>query len=53
MPYCSLYDQGYTSIDCCKNTLKNSSFLSSNGISYLPAFKLEDQTKERNSRLPK
>jgi FAD synthetase len=53
MPYCSLYDQGYTSIDCCKNTLKNNSLLLSNGISYLPAFRLEDQTKERNSRLPK
>ena len=50
LPYCVLYDQGYTSIDSTKNTIKNISLLKLDGTTYLPAFMLEKQEFERNSR---
>ena len=53
IPYCSLYDQGYTSIDSNQNTIRNQCLLSSDLISYLPAFKLENPNAERCSRIKK
>ncbi|KAG7299793.1 hypothetical protein JYU34_016802 [Plutella xylostella] len=53
VPYCSLYDQGYTSIGSTLNTWPNPSLAykdSSGRISYLPAWKLEDGSLERQGR---
>jgi FAD synthetase len=47
--YCELYDLGYTSLGSIQNTRPNS-FLK-NGDSFLPAFMLQDQSKERFGRL--
>ena len=50
LPYCKLYDQGYTSIDNTQNTVRNENLLKSDGFSYLPAYMLENQEAERYSR---
>jgi 3'-phosphoadenosine 5'-phosphosulfate sulfotransferase (PAPS reductase)/FAD synthetase len=50
LPYCSLYDQGYTSIDNTQNTIRNSGLLKEDGISYMPAYMLQNQDAERDSR---
>ncbi len=50
LPYCELYDKGYTSIGNTQNTSKNFFLLNTDGISYLPSFKLEDEKNERNFR---
>lgn len=50
LPYCKLYDQGYTSIDNTQNTVRNENLLKSDGFSYLPAYMLENQEAERDSR---
>jgi hypothetical protein len=50
LPYCELYDKGYTSIGNSQNTSKNFFLLKTDGISYLPSFMLEDERNERNSR---
>ncbi len=47
IPYCILYEQGYTSIDNTQNTVKNECLLSDDLISYLPAFKLDNPKTER------
>jgi 3'-phosphoadenosine 5'-phosphosulfate sulfotransferase (PAPS reductase)/FAD synthetase len=49
LPYCSLYDQGYTSLDSTTSTLKNNFLLKEDG-QYLPAYLLENQESERCSR---
>ena len=49
LPYCSLYDRGYTSIDSQLNTVPNQDLLKENG-EYLAAYWLEDQDAERKSR---
>jgi FAD synthetase len=52
LPYCSLYDLGYTSLGEVHNTIKNP-FLKYelDGIElYKPAYMLEDEDKERESR---
>lgn len=48
IPYCSLYDRGYTSIGNSKNTVFNSALRTKNG--YLPAHLLEDGNLERVGR---
>jgi len=48
IPYCSLYDQGYTSLGTLTNTLPNEYLRTSNGFN--AAFDLEDPEKERNGR---
>lgn len=53
IPYCCLYDQGYTSIDNKINTIRNECLLSKDGSSYLPAFKLDNPNAERSSRIKK
>ena len=50
LPYCSLYDNGYTSIDSTLNTVPNKELLAPNGIDYLPAWMLQNQSSERFSR---
>ncbi|KAG7822274.1 hypothetical protein KL920_001142 [Ogataea angusta] len=49
--YCSLYDQGYTSIGGIDNTVKNP--LLRLGDKYLPAYMLDDDCHERLSRCDK
>lgn len=50
LPYCSLYDDGYTSIGNTNNTVKNPALRKDDG-SYLPAYQLADGSLERNSRV--
>ncbi|EFJ40692.1 hypothetical protein VOLCADRAFT_99481 [Volvox carteri f. nagariensis] len=50
VPYCSLYDHGYTSLGGTGNTLPNSALRSSDG-SYEPAYKLADGRLERVGRV--
>lgn len=50
VPYCELYDRGYTSIGAETDTLPNPELKQKDG-SYSPAFKLKDGTKERAGRL--
>lgn len=54
VPYCCLYDRGYTSIGSKLNTHPNPKLLSSskNGetATYLPAYMLEDENEERQGR---
>jgi len=47
--YCSLYDEGYTSIGAVTDTLPNVSLKRADG-SYAPAYDLVDGTQERNGR---
>lgn len=58
LPYCNLYDIGYTSLGNVKNTQPNPHLLidgltdeSSNEKKYLPAYKLIDENWERSGRL--
>lgn len=48
IPYCSLYDRGYTSLGGTDNTIRNPA-LETDG-EYLPAYKLSDDLKERLGR---
>lgn len=50
LPYCSLYDQGYTSIDNTQNTVRNTGLLKADGVSYMSAYMLQNQDAERDSR---
>lgn len=53
VPYCSLYNRGYTSIGSVVNTWPNPSLASTDEYgfqSYLPAWRLEDPTEERAGR---
>jgi len=53
LPYCSLYDRGYTSIGCQSNTVPNEGlqFTDENGkVQYRPAYTLEDTSAERTGR---
>jgi len=52
VPYCSLYDQGYTSIGSRSTTTRNSLLKDPNNPSlYLPAYTLIDKSAEREGRL--
>ncbi|GIL79130.1 hypothetical protein Vretifemale_8518 [Volvox reticuliferus] len=50
VPYCSLYDHGYTSLGAIDNTLPNSALRRADG-SYEPAYKLADGRLERVGRV--
>lgn len=50
LPYCSLYDVGYTSLGNIHDTIPNPSLLKPNG-GYSPAYLLQDWSKERAGRL--
>uniref|UniRef100_A0A915L3F8 FAD synthase n=1 Tax=Romanomermis culicivorax TaxID=13658 RepID=A0A915L3F8_ROMCU len=54
VPYCKLYDEGYTSLGDYNNTAKNPAlkFLDESGrVVYKPAYELRDGTLERASRI--
>lgn len=53
VPYCELYDKGFTSLGNTVNTTKNPSlmnFKTNEEEAYLPAYKLLIESKERNGR---
>eukprot|EP00211_Chloroparvula_japonica_P014588 CAMPEP_0119119028 /NCGR_PEP_ID=MMETSP1310-20130426/699_1 /TAXON_ID=464262 /ORGANISM="Genus nov. species nov., Strain RCC2339" /LENGTH=240 /DNA_ID=CAMNT_0007108439 /DNA_START=43 /DNA_END=765 /DNA_ORIENTATION=- len=49
LPYCVLYDNGYTSIGSKGNTERNEDLKQCDG-SYLPAYMLQDGSRERHGR---
>lgn len=56
LPYCELYDQGYTSVGTVSNTVPNPALRvlsNSHRISYKPAWMLEDASLERAGRIKK
>lgn len=55
VPYCKLYDQGYTSLDGMEDTFPNPALLLMGGQtkSYLPAHTLKDEGLERAGRTSK
>ena len=48
--YCELYDKGYTSIGTMDDTVPNPSLLIEPKGTYLPAYMLIDESKERDGR---
>jgi len=53
LPYCKLYDQGYSSLGLKSNTIKNP-YLKGDEEEYLPAYMLRDgDSLERESRAKK
>lgn len=54
VPYCKLYDMGFTSLGNTINTKRNPSLIYSDPCTgsetYLPAYKLLKEVKERNGR---
>ncbi|KAI6183462.1 MoCF-biosynth domain-containing protein [Aphelenchoides bicaudatus] len=50
VPYCSLYDKGYTSLGDRTQTLPNEALRQEDGR-YLPAYRLKEESLERDGRL--
>lgn len=53
LTYCSLYDQGYTSLGTCRDTIPNPVLRKADGSGYHPAYLLSDWTLERAGRVAK
>lgn len=54
VPYCSLYDKGYTSIGNVNNTLPNPNLeVKGKPGTFLPAYELVDDSLERAGRISK
>jgi FAD synthetase len=54
LPYCSLYDKGYTSLGKVDDTLPNPALARPDGSGeYYPAYMLQDWTQERAGRIDK
>lgn len=56
LPYCAMYDRGYTSIGVVEDTVPNPHLrveAADGTLTYLPAWKLEDGSMERAGRLKK
>ena len=55
LPYCSLYDEGYTSLGEINNTIKNPHLkvIVNGETQFLPAFELLNEEDERESRCTK
>ena len=51
LPYCSLYDRGYTSLDNKANSVPNKALKSCSQQQYAPAYWLANDELERDSRL--
>lgn len=55
VPYCDLYDKGYTSLGNITNTKQNPDLLCYDPVEkmqkYLPAYRLLDSAKERHGRI--
>lgn len=51
VPYCKLYDKGYTSLGSQHNTVPNPTLATPDGLSYKPAYFLTDSSLERAGRL--
>ena len=54
LPYCTLYDDGFTSLGEMDNTIKNLKLRVEKPcgeVSYLPAYQLESEEHERESRV--
>ena len=54
LPYCSLYDLGYTSLGELDNTVKNPHLKVESEVgeeNYLPAYALDNEEYERESRV--
>ncbi|XP_050312054.1 probable FAD synthase [Anthonomus grandis grandis] len=52
VPYCKLYDSGYTSLGSSTNTIRNPTLVCSNCSenAYLPAYKMLNEKEERSGR---
>jgi len=51
LPYCSLYHEGYTSLGSVNTTVQNPVLRRADG-SFAPAWELQDESRERDSRRP-
>lgn len=51
VPYCSLYDKGYTSLGDPHNTVPNKALYDEASKCYRPAYYLDNESSERNSRI--
>jgi len=53
LPYCALYDDGYTSLGSVASTNRNPALLDAASETYRPAYLLEDWARERAGRVEK
>ena len=51
LPYCPLYDRGYTSVGEVGSTQRNPALRNGDSGTYRPAYQLEEETREREGRV--